>query len=79
MSTTTWIVIGVVVVAIIIFFAYNASQRRKAEAQAEADRLRNLGNPNYNPTGAGQSNLAQILNSLFPFFNTYAEQGGFGN
>lgn len=59
--------IGIIVLVLVIaFFAYRS---RKAKQQAEADAA--LAANGVTPKGvSGSSSAAQIINSLFPFFQT---------
>lgn len=68
MKPLYWVLI-IVAVLIVGFLIYNANQKRKAaEAAALAAQLSQT-TSSQNPNGT--SNVAQILNSLFPFFNAY--------
>lgn len=55
-----------IVVLIIIFLVVKSNQNKK---QAEANQQIANANPNYNTSGQS-SQVAQIINSLLPFFQT---------
>lgn len=74
MKPIYWVLI-VVAVLVIGFLLYNSYQNRK---KAEAEALNQQLNQQISNNPENSSQVAQILNALFPFFNTYAESSGFG-
>lgn len=68
-----WIAVAVVVVVLLIVWAISANNKAKQAALQQAALNNGLSQANQPPT----STIAQILNSLFPFYSTY--QSGSNN
>lgn len=66
MKPWIWVVLIVIIVALITW-AIVASNKAKADAIKQAALINGLNPPNTPPT----STLAQIINSLFPFYSVY--------
>ncbi len=79
-KNTIWIIVGVILLLVIIFFVYRANRQKKLAAQAERDRLNQL---TYGPGGTETpaigvqgtlDSVSDVIDSLSNLFG-----GGDGN
>lgn len=68
------VLIGVAVL-IIIFLVYNSNKNKKAKEAAAAEALLASQSPQGNLPAGGSSQVAQVIGSLFPYFQTAADKG----
>lgn len=79
MKPLYWVLIGVVIL-IVGFFIYKSNQTKKeAQAAAAAAALASANNQPGSLAPGGSSQVAQIIGSLFPYFETSVEGGLIGN
>lgn len=71
------VLIGLAVL-VIIFLVYNSNKNKKAKEAAAAEALLASQSPSGSLPAGGSSQVATVIGSLFPYFQTAADKGLIG-